>query len=754
MKKHVEVEGGELAIRNKKGDVVIIPKGNKKWVAQKLKEKCYECIDKFVSTLPKSTPKAQDGGVYPPGNEPTYIGSDLPEVTVTAKAPGWYKNVRQYAKDNPFDINTYVQERMQNPRGRERIDAIDPKRFEKQLRQEGLAKRQQELQEQASAYIGSKKPKGMSRAEWLNTLTTREEQLVKTDPKYQTSLWQDAKRGLQSLGEVTPVQAAANISKDKGYSAREKQELIQGYAQQPGLSAMSDAAKLLSPLAIPAKVVQSTYRKESGPMEALAGKKNKASLFEDIATDPLTYTGMGLLGKGSKVGKGAVGTKLNQAVDVGQASKKGKVLTDKLPPPPQEQNWFGHDPRERAWRKYEKDLMQEYRLFEEMLSQELRGQRSVPRREAYQDMVNRVSSYGGLDIREILRREETLRQKLRNQGSVPSESGQVGNTSPMNLSDFTREEVLARASARDKEIISKMSDAEFSKTKLKPTGEVVYYDTNFDPSTKLTGKNKVTSMSHQAYVERFNENIDVLNKIIAKNNKSGVEYKAVSLDDNGRLTFYTPEQEVMYSKKLTPADLLSIESFDHNPIMWATTHLDLRLGPTHGTYQLPNGTRFNSRKEVIEYAEKEILRKMSAVQTAKIPEGQTSWNTGIQAGEWKGIVEDIPNERYYRAIPGLEMRNTSSGVFSDRVPRRGTGTYKSINEYLKELGLGRVKPGFNSQTQYSRGVWEDAIKSGKAVGYYDDQFTIYGTMKNMFPYLGLGYAGYAGTKKTKKQKPE
>lgn len=331
MKKHVEVEGGELAIRNKKGDVVIIPKGNKKWVEQKLKEKCYECIDKFVSKLPTAASKAQDGSTYPPGNEPTYIGSDLPEVTVTAKAPGWYKNVRQYAKDNPFNIDAYVQERMQNPRGRDKIKAIDPKRYEKELRQEGLKKRQEELQQQAASYIGSKKPKGMSRAEWLNTLSSREEQLVKTDPKYQTSLWQDTKRGLQSLGEMTPVQAAANISKDKGYSAREKQELIQGYMQQPGLSAISDVTKTLSPLAVPSKLVQSTYRKEYGPMEALAGKKNKASLFEDIATDPLTYTGAGLLGKGSKVSKIS---KVENAEDVvtqlrRELSEKGIVSSQK-----------------------------------------------------------------------------------------------------------------------------------------------------------------------------------------------------------------------------------------------------------------------------------------------------------------------------------------------------------------------------------------------------------------------------------------
>jgi cupin superfamily acireductone dioxygenase involved in methionine salvage len=57
MKKHVEVEGGELAIRNKKGDVVIIPKGNKKWVEMKIKEGCHSCIDEFVKKLPVSKSK-------------------------------------------------------------------------------------------------------------------------------------------------------------------------------------------------------------------------------------------------------------------------------------------------------------------------------------------------------------------------------------------------------------------------------------------------------------------------------------------------------------------------------------------------------------------------------------------------------------------------------------------------------------------------------------------------------------------------
>jgi hypothetical protein len=86
-----------------------------------------------------------------------------------------------------------------------------------------------------------------------------------------------------------------------------------------------------------------------------------------------------------------------------------------------------------------------------------------------------------------------------------------------------------------------------------------------------------------------------------------------------------------------------------------------------------------------------------------------------------------------------------NGVFSDNVPRRGTGTYESINQYLKELDLGRVKPGFNSQTEYSRGLWENAIQKGKGFGFYSNPRTVYGTMKSLAPYavpttIGLGAA--------------
>jgi len=249
-----------------------------------------------------------------------------------------------------------------------------------------------------------------------------------------------------------------------------------------------------------------------------------------------------------------------------------------------------------------------------------------------------------------------------------------------NRSGLTKEEALQKASEKDKDIVSKMTEDEFVNTVVKPTGEVVPFYSG-DVVSKFADKQAINKLPVEEYVNTFNANINVLNDIIAKRNKSGVNYSVKELNPYGRLTFYTPEQ---------------------------------------------------------------------TVNTVNIPEGETSWSLGINPGKWEGDVEDITNPYYLKSIPGLEMRNTTSGVFSDRTPRRGTGTYESINEYLKELGLGRVKPGFNSQTDYSRGLWENAVKKGKAVGYYNDPRTVYASMKGLLPYAGLGALG-AGAIEQKRQ---
>ena len=129
--------------------------------------------------------------------------------------------------------------------------------------------------------------------------------------------------------------------------------------------------------------------------------------------------------------------------------------------------------------------------------------------------------------------------------------------------------------------------------------------------------------------------------------------------------------------------------------------------------------------------------------------GSSYFNTRLIPGKFKGKVEDIADRDYYQNIPGLNMGNTVHGVFGDGVARRGTKTYESINDYLKSLDLGRVKPGFNSQTEYSRGAWENFVKSGKAVGYYNNTGTVYGSMKTVLPPAAIAAGAAASTMSNK-----
>jgi hypothetical protein len=67
--KQVEVEGGELALKNSFGDIVIIPKKNRLEVEGMIKDKCWGCIDAFVDKLPLMEDYAQDGTLIPKGED-------------------------------------------------------------------------------------------------------------------------------------------------------------------------------------------------------------------------------------------------------------------------------------------------------------------------------------------------------------------------------------------------------------------------------------------------------------------------------------------------------------------------------------------------------------------------------------------------------------------------------------------------------------------------------------------------------------
>ena len=147
-KQNIEVEGGEILLESKEGHYAIIPAKHRQEVMDMVKDGCDDCINNYIQTLPKESDYAPDGSLLP---EDTSINPDNPillkEVSVIAEAPTWLKYKRAWIKENPFDINKYVEDRFNNPIGREAISKINEKGWREQLKQEGLRKRQKELDE-------------------------------------------------------------------------------------------------------------------------------------------------------------------------------------------------------------------------------------------------------------------------------------------------------------------------------------------------------------------------------------------------------------------------------------------------------------------------------------------------------------------------------------------------------------------------------------------------------------------------------
>jgi hypothetical protein len=623
----------------------------------------------------------------PDGSLPSYFkGSEenpvqLDEFTVTAEAPEWLKYLREYINSNPFNIDEYIENRYNAPIGREAIKKIDGESWRKELRQEGLEKRYNSAMDYVGEQLVKNKPQGkLSRAEWLNTMSDKEEELIKRNPKYQSSLWADTERGLTSLVEQNASQTFQNILNSSDYSIREKQEMLKDYADHPIMSKLGDAAKILSPLQVTSKMVQSAYVDDYSFTDALKGKKNDASPLEElvsIAADPLNLLGVGLVSKLSKankvIGATKVGSKvLNKTDDVGRGLTQDWYFSsnNQLPPPPSEIQFMPDGATRTVYNQ----------------------QRIVPTPE------------GGL-FGMTREQTEAARRNMRINGHAPGtpewnrlndiiaqnrQGSYLSKPKPVNHSGLTKEEVLQKASAKDKDVVSKMSETEFENTVLKPDGKVVSYkpgteieQLTYDLGSRNLKLKDATQMSNKEYADAFNERLDLLNDIIAQRNKSGVQYRVKGLDESGRLTFYTPEQSIR-----------------------------------QGYVDVP------------------------------IPSGESTWGVRLNPGQWRGNVEDIANPEYFRSIPGLEMSNTTSGVFADHIPRRGTGAYDAINEYLKKLDLGRVKPGFNSQTDFSRGAWENFIKSGRGVGFYANPRTVYGTMKTIIPPAAIIGAGAASGERT------
>jgi hypothetical protein len=270
--------------------------------------------------------------------------------------------------------------------------------------------------------------------------------------------------------------------------------------------------------------------------------------------------------------------------------------------------------------------------------------------------------------------DELMQMRIRYQDAQQSAAA---SSQPVirNRSGLTKDEVIQRS--KDKDKVSKMTEEEFQNTVLKPSGEIAEYVRGMDIDKLTYDPSSGRTILKDQRVMSEQEYADAFNQRIDLLNE-------IIADKN--------KSGVQYKvKELSPSGYL----------------------------------KFETPEQFIENS------------NVTVPAGESVWSVRLNPGQWRGEVEDIANSDYYRSIPGLEMSNTTGTVFSDRTPRKGTGAYESINEYLKQMDLGRVKPGFNSQTAFSKGAWENFIKTNRGVGYYANPNLVYGTMKTMLP-VGFG----------------
>jgi hypothetical protein len=264
-----------------------------------------------------------------------------------------------------------------------------------------------------------------------------------------------------------------------------------------------------------------------------------------------------------------------------------------------------------------------------------------------------------------------------------------------NRSGFNKKEIIEKTSdVFPEDFINKLNDSQFEETILTPKGELLYYQ-DAELKNVFRGKDRIIKMSEKEYIDKFNSNLDILNnEILPKYNKTGIKYEVTGIDDGGKMNFYTPEQ--------------------------------------------PLPEKFK------EFVDPGIAFVLS---------GRNSWAIDLVPGKWKGDVKNIADTDYYKNIPGINMWNSKTGVFPNSsdflTGTPGTGAYKAINEYLKRLELGRVKPGFNSQTETkimpdgsvksgAKDIWAHLIQSDQAYGFYNSPYTVHGALRTLAPIGVIG----------------
>jgi len=819
------------------------------------------------------------------------------EATVEAKAPDWLRLRRE------FDIKGYVSENFNNPFGTDKIKKIDQKGYLTELNKRAA----KEADLHTARRITQEKPQGdMSRAQYLDSLDEKERGFVSKLPDYRLSLWAEAERGLRSLTEFSPAASIGAIATSGNYTSDEKAEMIAGHANNPVSTKLGEIAGLLSPLGVPAKIIQATYTPNYTLKDALFGQQNNASLAEEMIMDPLNLAGLGMVGGVTKMMRGARG--VNMATDA--ASGAGRAANAFPPPnisrPDVVDDFFsGLEMTD----SYVDNIMAIENRMAQVASNDVERARirvalpGHPKTEEFYDRDYRFQvSNSQRDVDRLLFNvdgdkqffyQDPLNLQQHELTEIASDANRIVNTmTPANRpgvvaslnENFPRIGAEAQNqrnqifASRNRELLSEITDPNitpvlsryyaesFFRNLEDPTigrdekasflrnissDEINRLDFNFRRNLERAELEILTPIdevkmafadedhfsSFQQYSEMIRDHQDIpslmpeiegmlkdpdlpdiaLERLIREIRNTPVLYEriassevfdrfVVAMDElginnrpiSGRgsspFTGQSPQAPNVITNRAPEPKNKSGLTMEESINMYGTMPEVLnKMSPKEyfNTYTTPKGeilpfmdfqdiinnkildenkivdiprdeyvNRFNNNiDDLNEFIIKEnktgkysdhvdyFATKLERDGILRFdgPTGRSSYGLGITEGLFFDDIKNVGSPSYIRSIPGLKTTTTISSVFGDHVPRRGSGSYRALNQFLKKHDMGRVKDGDSGKNQYSTPLWKDSIKRDEAFGFVVDKKSFRGVFKSIAPYtlpLGAGALQY------------
>lgn len=209
----------------------------------------------------------------------TYYATPLKEVTVTADAPQWLKDKRQFEKE--YTKDRFIDEAMPKFSRSMGISSTN-------MNPNNVAEYDKRINDKVVENIFKRKPTfdtdySNDRLKTLQGFSQKELELIKNSSyssKIEPSIWSKFEQGLLSVGNAGSPITFKNPSLSQEEAKKEDNPL-----------------NILQPLSIPSKMLQSTYKDNYSFKDALKGKQNNANIGEDIITDPLNLVGLGIWSK-------------------------------------------------------------------------------------------------------------------------------------------------------------------------------------------------------------------------------------------------------------------------------------------------------------------------------------------------------------------------------------------------------------------------------------------------------------------------